>query len=148
MTITGGTALSREDVDRMVADAEKFAEEDRKRREAAEVRNDADQVVYQVDKFLQESGDKVPEPDREELKRTSEELKETLKGEDVDKIRSATDAAMQVFQRVGQAMHQSQQAQQAQQAGGQATAGGGDEQGASGGEDVVEGEIVDEGGAS
>jgi molecular chaperone DnaK len=143
MTITGGTALSKEEIDRMVADAERFAEEDRSRREAAEVRNNADQVAYQVDKFLQESGDKVPESDREELKGKNEELKEALKGEGVDAIRSATDAAMQVFQRVGQAMYQQAGAQQ--QA---AAAGGGGETAPPGGEDVVEGEIVDEGGES
>ena len=61
MTITGGTALSRDDIDRMVTDAEKFATEDHQRREAAETRNEADQLSYQVDKSLEEWGDKVPE---------------------------------------------------------------------------------------
>ena len=84
MTITGGTALSKEDIDRMVDDAEKFAAEDHQRREAAEARNAGDQLTYQVDKSLEEWGDKVPEPDREELKKLNEELKEALKGEDVD----------------------------------------------------------------
>ena len=64
MTITGGTALSKDDINRMVEDAEKFAAEDHKRREAAEARNQADQLAYQVDKFVTEKGDKVPEPTR------------------------------------------------------------------------------------
>ncbi len=144
MTITGGTALSREDIDRMVKDAEKFAAEDHQRREAAEARNAADQLSYQVDKALEEWGDKVPEAEREELKKANDELKEALKGEDMDKIRSATEATMKVFQRIGQAMYQHTQAQAAgQQA---AAAGGGAPEGGEG--DVVEGEIVDEGGAS
>ena len=142
MTITGGTALSKDDIDKMVKDAEKFAAEDHKRREAAEARNAADQLTYQIDKALAEWGDKVPEGDRDELAKANDELKEVLKGEDVEKIRSATEATMQVFQRIGQAMYQHAQAQAASQ---QAAAGGTSE----GGEgDVVEGEIVDEGSAS
>ena len=99
MTITGGTALSKEDIDRMVQDAEKFAAEDHTRREAAEARNQADQLTYQVDRSIEEWGDKVPEPDREELKKLNEELKESLKGEDVEKIKAGTEAVMQTFQR-------------------------------------------------
>ncbi|HEV8621267.1 MAG TPA: molecular chaperone DnaK [Actinomycetota bacterium] len=142
MTITGGTALSKDDIDRMVKDAEKFAAEDHTRREAAEARNAGDQLSYQIDRSLQEWGEKVPEGDRAELTKSNEELKEVLKGEDVERIRSATQATMQVFQRIGQAMYQHTQAQ------------AGPEQGAAGGapeggeEDVVEGEVVDEGGAS
>jgi molecular chaperone DnaK len=143
MTITGGTALSKDDIDRMMKDAEKFAAEDHKRREAAEARNEGDQRGYQIDAALQEWGDKVPQGDRDELRKANDELKEALKGDDVDKIRSATEAAMRVFQRVGQSMHQQAQAQAGpdQQAADAGTA-------ESGEEDVVEGEIVDEGGAS
>jgi molecular chaperone DnaK len=144
MTITGGTALSKDEIDRMVVDAEKFAAEDHKRREAAEARNAGDQLSYQVDRSLEEWGDKVPTSDRDELKKLNEELKEALKGEDVEKIKSGTDAVMRKFQGIGQAMYQQTQAQASQAA----AAGGGSSQGApSGGdEDVVEGEIVDEGG--
>jgi molecular chaperone DnaK len=142
MTITGGTALSKDDIDRMVKDAEKFAAEDHTRREAAEARNAGDQLSYQIDRSLQEWGEKVPEGDREELKKANDELKEALKGEDVARIRSATEATMQVFQRIGQAMYQQTQAQAGPQ---QATAEGPPD----GGEgDVVEGEVVEEGGAS
>jgi molecular chaperone DnaK len=149
MTITGGTALGRDDIDRMVKEAESFAEEDRKRREAAEVRNNADQLVYQVDKALTEYGDKVPQEDREAVVKANDEVKEALKGDDTDRIRTATDNLMQAFQRVGQAMYSAQQQQAA--AGG---APGGSAEGAAGGQasggegDVVEGEIVDEGGAA
>jgi HSP20 family molecular chaperone IbpA len=122
MTITGGTALSKDEIDRMVADAEKFAAEDHSRREAAETRNAGDQLSYQVDKSLEEWGDKVPEPDREELKKLNAELKEALKGEDVDKIKAGTDAVMQKFQGIGQAMYQQTSQAEAQQA---AAAGGG-----------------------
>jgi molecular chaperone DnaK len=144
MTITGGTALSKDDIDRMVKDAEKFATEDHQRREAAEARNQADQLTYQVDKAVEEWGEKVPESDRNELTKANDELKEVLKGEDVDAIKSASDHLMQVFQRIGQAMYQNVQAQPDQQ---QAAAAGGAAPD-SGDGDVVEGEIVDEGGAS
>ncbi|HEX8100285.1 MAG TPA: Hsp70 family protein, partial [Actinomycetota bacterium] len=152
MTITGGTALSKDDINRMVQDAEKFAEEDRQRREAAEARNTGDNLVYQVDKALSDYGDRMPDEDRDTLKRTTDELREALKGDDVERIKSTTDSLMQAFQRVGQVMYQQQPQEQAQ-----AAAGGGPEAGSSGGSetggqpgdgDVVEGEIVDEGGAS
>jgi molecular chaperone DnaK len=142
MTITGGTALSKDDIDRMVKDAEKFAAEDHTRREAAEARNAGDQLSYQIDRSLQEWGEKVPEGDRDELMKSNEELKEALKGEDVARIRSATEATMQVFQRIGQAMYQQTQAQAGPQPGPAESAPQGGE------EDVVEGEIVDEGSGS
>ncbi len=151
MTITGGTALSKDEVERMVKDAEKFADEDHRRREAAEARNAADQLSYQVEKSLSEWGDKVPEAEREELRRSSEELSEVLKddGADAERLRKATDATMQVFQRIGQSVYQNQQAQQSEP---QAAEGGDGASSAGssteGDEDIVEGEIVDEGGAS
>ncbi|HET9724790.1 MAG TPA: molecular chaperone DnaK [Actinomycetota bacterium] len=144
MTITGGTALSKDDIDRMVQDAEKFAAEDHERREAAEARNAADQLTYQVDKSLEEWGDKVPQADRDEITKFSDELKEAMKGDDVEKIKAGTDALMRRFQGVGQAMYEQAQAGAAQQA---AAAGGGEEGSPPGDEGVVEGEIVDEGGA-
>jgi len=145
MTITGGTALSKEEIDRMVHDAEKFAAEDHSRREAAEARNQGDQLTYQVDRSLEEWGDKVQEADREELKKLNDELKEVLKSEDVEKIKAGTDAVMQTFQRIGQAMYQQtpEGQQTAAAAGGGASAATEPE----GENDVVEGEIVDEGGS-
>jgi molecular chaperone DnaK len=150
MTITGGTALSKEDIDRMVADAEKFASEDHARREAAEARNAGDQLSYQIDKSLEEWGDKVSESDRDELKKLNDELKEALGGEDVEKIKAGTDAVMRKFQAVGQAMYQQtpQGADTAQQAAGSPSGGteGSTVADGEGEDDVVEGEIVDEGG--
>jgi molecular chaperone DnaK len=149
MTITGGTALSKDEIDRMVKDAESFAAEDHKRREAAEARNQADQLTYQVEQFLQENGDKLPDADRAELTTKNDELKQLLKDEssDTDALRASTESVMQVWQRAGQALHQQAQAQQ-QTAAGE----GGEETSASpdagDDEDVVEGEIVDEGGGS
>jgi molecular chaperone DnaK len=143
MTITGGTALAKEEIDRMVQEAEKFAEEDRRRREAAEVRNNADNLAYQAEKNLAELGDKVSAEDKAQVERDIEAVKEALKGDDTDRIKSATDALMQSFQRVGQAVYQQAQAQD--QA---APAGGGGGEATPGGDDVVEGEVVDEGGGS
>jgi molecular chaperone DnaK len=150
MTITGGTALSKEEIDRMMKEAEGFAAEDHRRREAAEARNQADQLTYQVDSFLKDNAENISDADKAELTSKNDELKQALKDEsaETDSLRSASDALMQVWQRVGQSMHE--QAAQAQAAAG----GGGDETSASAGdqpdddEDVVEGEIVDEGGAS
>jgi molecular chaperone DnaK len=155
MTITGGTALSKEDIDRMVTEAEKFAAEDHTRREAAEARNAGDQVSYQVDRSLEEWGDTVQESDRAELTKLNDELKEALKGEDVERIKAGTDAVMAKFQAIGQSMYQ--QTQEAQQAAQQSASGGapsgdaasggtGGSTGAENEDDVVEGEIVDEGG--
>jgi molecular chaperone DnaK len=152
MTITGGTALSKDEVERMVADAEKFAAEDHARREAAEARNEADQLTYQIGKFIEENGDKIADGDRAELVAKNDELAQVLKADDADaeKLRGVTQAAMQVFQRVGLAFTEQQQQQQQQaQNQGSSTSGGdaaGPEQ-AESDDDVVEGEIVDEGGA-
>jgi molecular chaperone DnaK len=147
MTITGGTALSKDEVENMVKDAEKFAAEDHARREAAEARNAADQLAYQVSKFLTDDGDKIPEAEKTELTASNEQLQEVLKDEaaDAEKLRTATEATMQVFQRVGQAMVQQQQAAQAasQDAGAEAPAGDAEES-APESDDVVEGEIVEE----
>ena len=147
MTITGGTALSKEDIDRMVTEAEKFASEDHQRREAAEARNAGDQLSYQVGKSLEEWGDKVPESDREQLKKLNEELKEALKGDDVDKIKSSTEAVMTTFSSIGQAMYQQTAAAGEQGAAASGDPAGGTSTATDGEDDVVEGEIVDEGGA-
>jgi molecular chaperone DnaK len=150
MTITGGTALSKDEIDRMIKEAESFAAEDHKRREAAEARNQADQLTYQVDTFLKDNGDKLADADKADLTSKNDELKQALKDEsaETETLRTATEALMQAWQKAGQSMHE-QAAQQSQ-----AAAGGGPSEtsapdaGADGDEDVVEGEIVDEGGAS
>jgi molecular chaperone DnaK len=141
MTITGGTALSKDDIDRMVKDAEKFAEEDHRRREQAEVRNTADNLTYQVDKAVKEYGDRMEAAAREELDSANGELKELLKGEDLDQIKATTERVMEIFQRAGAAMYSQPQ-------GPEAGSGAAAEGAASSDEDVVEGEVVEEGGAS
>ncbi len=155
MTITGGTALSKDEIAKMQKEAEAFAAEDHQRRETAEARNQADSLTYQIDKALSEYGDKVPPEERQAVEAANGDLKEALKGEDVDRIKRATEAAMAAFQKIGQAMYAQQQAQASSgeaAAGGAAQAdGSGDEGPASAGPsdgDVVEGEIVEEGGAS
>jgi molecular chaperone DnaK len=148
MTITGGTALSKDEIDRMVKEAESFAAEDHERREAAEARNQADQLAYTVDKSLGEWGDKVPAADKDELVAANEELKELLKNQeaDADALKTSSDKVMGIFSRVGQAMYQNAPAQPD---GAEAPAEDAGEAGASSGDDeVVEGEIVEEGGAS
>ena len=151
MTITGGTALSKDEIDRMVKEAEAFAAEDHKRREAAEARNQADQLTYQVETFLKDNGDKLPDADKAELTSKNDELKQALKDEstETETLRSVTEALMQVWQKVSQSLHE--QAAQAQAAGGEggeaaSTPTGDGEQESD--DDVVEGEIVDEGGSS
>src|SRR5438309_4414478 len=124
MTITGGTALPKEEIDRMMVDAEKFAAEDHQRREAAEARNSADNLTYQVDKALAEYGDKIPEADREAVRSANEEVKDALKGDDIDRIKKTTDALMQAYQRVGQAMYAGVQQGQGSGGGGGSPGGG------------------------
>jgi hypothetical protein len=116
MTITGGTALSKDEIDRMMKEAEAFAAEDHKRREAAEARNQADQLTYQVDTFLKDNGDKLPDADKVELTSKNDELKQALKEEsaETETLRSASEALMQAWQKVSQTMHE--QAAQAQSA--------------------------------
>jgi molecular chaperone DnaK len=149
MTITGGTALSKDEIDRMVKESEAFAAEDHKRREAAEARNQADQLAYTVDKSLGDWGDKVPAAEKGELVKANDELKEALKDQsaDAEKLKAASDKVMGIFSRVGQAMYQNVQEEPAA-----ASAAGGGEEGdaqtPSGEDEVVEGEIVEEGGGA
>jgi molecular chaperone DnaK len=145
MTITGGTALGKDDIDRMMKDAEKFASEDHARREAAEARNAGDQLTYQVDKALTEYGDRIPDAEKASITAANDEVKEALKGDDVARIKSATDALMQAYQRVGQAMYAGAQPGDAPDSGAGSEAASEAEGGEPTGEgDVVEGEIVDE----
>jgi len=151
MTITGGTSLSKEEIDRMVADAEKFAAEDHARREAAEARNTADQLHYQVAKFVEDNAETIPAADKDELVSKNEELKKVLDDESSDAaaLTAANDAVMQVYQRVGQAMVQNQQAAAPTgEPAGEGSTAGAEQSEPDGDDDVGEGEIVDEGGAS
>ena len=105
MTITGGSALPKDDIERMMREAEQYAEEDHKRRESAETRNQAEQLVYSTEKFLADNADKLPADVKTEVEAAIAELKEALKGEDVAAIREATEKVATTAQKLGQALY-------------------------------------------
>ena len=140
--ITGGSALPKDDIEKMVRDAEEYAEEDRKRREEAEVRNQADSLVYQTEKFLGENEDKVPEDIKSEVREALAEVKKALESNDTEAIKTASERAAQVSQKMGTAIYQQAQAQQASSQSESADGSSGSTQDD---DEVVEAEIVDEG---
>ena len=144
VTISGGSALAKDDIDKMVRDAEQYAEEDRQRREEAEVRNRADTLVYTTEKFLADNTDKVPADVRTEVESAISDLKKALEGNDTETIREASEKASQVSQKMGSAIYAQAQAEQ-QAAAQEGAAPGSTEDGAPQGDDVVDAEIVDEG---
>jgi molecular chaperone DnaK len=145
MTITGGTSLPRDEIDRMVKDADSAAATEKQRREEAEARNQADNAIYAVEKALSESGDKVPAEEKADIEGKIEAAKESLKGTDVAAVKKATEDLLQASHKLAQAAYGQTGTEPDQAA---AAAGGGGDQAAAGGDDVVEGEVVDEGDAS
>jgi len=143
MTVTGGSALPKDDIDRMMREAEQYAEEDHKRREAAETRNQAEALVYQTEKLLRDQAGKVPQDVREEAETAIAELKETLKGEDTAAIRDATDKAASVGQKIGTALYAQAQGQSGTPGGG-GSGDGGQGQSQADADEVVDAEIVDD----
>jgi molecular chaperone DnaK len=154
MTITGGSALPKDDIERMMRDAEAHAEEDRQRREAAETRNQAESLVYQTEKFLRDnaeklSGDAMSQP-KADVQAALDELKKTLEGNDTAAIKSATEKLATTSQALGTAMYASAQPGSAGAGaggpgfGGEDTAGAGGAEGTAGEDEVVDAEIVDE----
>src|ERR1022692_1709971 len=111
VTISGGSALGKDDIEKMMADAEKYADEDRQRREEAEVRNRAETLAYTTEKFLAENSDKIPDDVKSEVESSIADLKKTLEGTDTEAIRIATEKAAQASQKMGTAIYA--QAQQA-----------------------------------
>jgi molecular chaperone DnaK len=146
ITITGTTALSKEEIDQMMRDAEAHVEEDRQRKEEAEVRNNADTLVYQTEKLLSEQGDKLEGPERDKVTEALNEVKHSLDGTDIAAIKSATDALMSASQSFTQRLYEEASKQASASSAGDATAGPSDASGdATGGDDdVVDAEIVDE----
>jgi molecular chaperone DnaK len=143
MTITGQSALNRDEIDRMMRDAEAHADEDRKRREEAEVRNNADTLVYQTEKLLKEQGDKAPADERKSIDDALRALKDALAGTDVDAVRRAHEGLITASQAFASRLYQ-QAAQQAQGgSGGGSTSGDGSGSGPSD-DEVADAEIVDE----
>src|SRR5882757_7741934 len=141
--IQEGSGLSQEEIDRMIKDAEAHAEEDRKRREEADVRNQAETLVYQTEKFVKEQredegGSKVPEDTLTKVDAAVAEAKQALEGNDISPIKSAMEKLGVESQALGQAIYEATQAEQA--------AGGGSEAGSSGPsqDDVVDAEVVDD----
>jgi molecular chaperone DnaK len=143
MTITGGSALPRDDVERMMREAEQYAEEDRRRRDEAETRNTADSLVYQTEKFLADNADKVNPELKGEVESALGELKTALSGTDISAIKSATDKVAQASQKLGASMYE--QAQAAGATAGGPTPGGASTGGTQADSEVVDAEIVDEG---
>ncbi|RCG24100.1 molecular chaperone DnaK, partial [Streptomyces reniochalinae] len=141
---TGGSSLPKDDIERMMREAEQYAEEDHKRREAAETRNQAEQLVYTTEKFLQDNEEKVPADTKSEVETSLTDLKEKLKGEDTAAIREASEKVAATSQKLGQALYAD--AQQAQAGGAEAGAGAADAGKPEGGaeDDVVDAEIVDD----
>ena len=135
MTITGGSALPKEDIDRMVKEAEEHQAEDKKRREDAEARNSAEQLVYSTEKLLVDNADKLPEQVKTDVQAAVGELKVALEGTDTDEVKAKTQHLAQVSQKIGEAIYSSNQSADA--APEQPAASSSDE-------DVVDAEIVDD----
>ncbi|AJT41999.1 molecular chaperone DnaK [Psychromicrobium lacuslunae] len=140
MTITGGSSLSKEDIDRMVKEAEEHAAEDKARREQAEVRNSAEQLAYSVEKLLSENDDKLPEEVKTEVKADVDSLKTALAGTDEDAVKAAFEKLQASQSKLGEAIYAQAQADgAAADAGAEAPAGEAKPE-----EDIVDAEIVDE----
>ena len=135
MTITGGTSLSKDDIDRMVKDAEAHAEQDKARREAADTRNAAESVAYSVDKLLKENGEKLPEDVKTEVQGDVDELKKALEGDDDDAVKSALEKLQASQTKLGEALYASAQAE----ANADSASSSKDDD-----EDVVDAEVIDE----
>jgi molecular chaperone DnaK len=141
MTVTGGSALPKDDIERMMRDAEQYADEDAKRRESAETRNQAEQLVYTTENFLKENGEKVPDDIKTEVEGAVAELKDALKGEETAAIRTASEKVASTSQKLGQAMYADAQATGATP-GPEGAQPGADQAAAD--DDVVDAEIVDD----
>src|SRR5689334_13251241 len=140
VTISGGSALGKDDIERMMQDAEKYAEDDRQPREEAEVRNRAETLAYTTEKFLSENTDKVPDDIKSEVESSIADLKKALEGTDTEAIRTASEHAAQVSQKMGTAIYAQSQAANAQAG----EAADGTTEGAQDDDEVVEAEIVDD----
>ena len=141
MTITGGSGLSKDEIDRMMKDAEGHAEEDRRRKEEADIRNGAEGLVYQTDKFLAENEEQIPADGKANVTEPLAELKKALEGTDVEAIKTSMEKVAQASQALGAAMY----ANAAPEAGGSDSGAGSSNESADDDNDVVDAEIVEEG---
>lgn len=141
MTITGQSTLDKKDIEQMIKDAEAHAEEDRQRREEAEVRNNADSLVYQMEKVLRDNADKITEDDKAAVENPLAELKTALAGNDIEAIKSAHDSLMSASQAFSQKLYEQaarDQGADGSSASGQTNGGGGSD------DEIIDAEIVDE----
>ncbi|MEL0149115.1 MAG: molecular chaperone DnaK [Pontimonas sp.] len=136
MTITGGSSLPKEDIERMVREAEEHAAEDKKRREAAEERNQAEQLAYSVEKILKDNDEKLPDDVKSEVQADVDALKSALAGEDEDAVKKAVEALSQSQTKLGEALYQAEPEGEAAE--GEPAAESGDD------EDIVDAEVVDD----
>ena len=141
MTITGGSSLPKDDIERMVREAEEHAAEDKKRREAAEIRNQAETLAYSIEKLIGENADKLPEDVKTEVQADVDALKTALAGDNDDAVKDAFDKLNQSQGKLGEAIYAASQAEQPADAGAQPADG---ENAASSDEDVVDAEVVDD----
>ena len=142
ITITGGSALSKEDIERMVAEAEAHAAEDEKRKEEAEVRNIAEQQVYSIDKLLNENADKLDDSVVSDVREANDKVRTALEGEDIEAIKAAQEALNQKAQKIGEALYAQAQAEAA--AAGETAGAESTQNAAPADDDVVDAEIVDD----
>ncbi len=144
VTITGGSALSKEDIERMVKEAEDNAAEDEKRREEAEVRNSAEQQAYSMEKLLDDNKDKLDDSVSTEVRESVDALKKALEGDDVEAIKTAQEDLNTKGQKIGEALYADAQAQQGGQGWTDAAQAAQESAAAGGEDDVVDAEIVDD----
>ena len=137
ITITGQSSLDKDAIDQMIKDAESHADEDKRRRDEAEVRNNADTLVYQTEKLLREHGEKITEEERSDVDEKLAALKTQLEGDDLDAIRGATEGLMNASQQFSQRLYEQASTESA-------TDSGSDESAASADEDIVDAEIVED----
>ncbi|MDO5729471.1 MAG: molecular chaperone DnaK [Actinomycetaceae bacterium] len=140
MTITGGSALPKDEIDRMVKEAEAHAEEDKKRREAAELRNGAEQAVYQTEKILKDEADKISDETATAVREDLDAVKKALEDDDIDAVKTALEKLNESSMKIGQEVYAAAQAEQAAQAEGE----GAQEAPSQDDDDIVDAEIVDE----
>ena len=141
MTITGQSTLDKDAIDQMVKDAEAHAEEDRQRREEAEVRNNADSLVYQTEKVLRDQGDNVPAEEKAAVEGPLGELKKALEGNDTAAIKTATESLMTASQAFSQKLYEA--ASRDANAAGSSASGQDTGAGTVDDDDIVDAEIVD-----
>jgi molecular chaperone DnaK len=139
MTITGGSSLPKEDIERMVREAEEHAADDKKRRESAETRNTAEQLSYSIDKLIKDNEDKLPEDVKNEVQADVDALKSALAGDDDDAVKTAFDKLSASQQKLGEAIYSSNQSAPADGGSGDATG-----ESESSDEDVVDAEVIDD----